>query len=269
VDVRGALVRRSTVAVLRCGAPAGAALALSPLRGTVSNANAALVIVAAVALAGVSGRRLTSVVGAVGGAVTFAVLWATPEGVPRVERGADLVAAVMIGAVGVLLAELVRRNRSAEPALAPASASALRSRRWPMVLRRPRLPLGPLRSVGRVAQEVADGDDAEFILLDVARTLVELLDLDDCRYETAPLADASRATLVHGGDLELQQLRWTPMQLGLPERGFDLLVEARGQILGRFVCSPRHRRTISEDRVLAALALVDQAASARLIASVT
>ncbi|HEV7760492.1 MAG TPA: DUF4118 domain-containing protein [Acidimicrobiales bacterium] len=263
MDVRGALVRRSTVAVLRCGAPAAAALALSPLRGTVSNADAALVIVAAVALAGVSGRRLTSVVGAVGGAAAFAVLWATPEGAARVDRGADLVAAVMILAVGVLLAELVRRNRSAGP------APALRSRRWPMVLRRPRLPLGPLRSVGRVAQEVADGDDAEFILLDVARTLVELLDLDDCRYETAPLADASRATLVHGGELELQQLRWTPMQLGLPERGFDLLVEARGQTLGRFVCSPRHRRTISEDRVLAALALVDQAASARLIASVT
>jgi hypothetical protein len=264
VDVRGALVRRSTVAVLRCGAPAVAALALSPLRGTVSNADAALVIVAAVALAGVSGRRLTSVVGAVGGAVTFAVLWATPEGVPRVDRGADLVAAVMILAVGVLLTELVRRGR--EDAVPPP---ARRHRWWPVGFRRPRLPLGPLRSVGRVAQEVADGDDAEFILLDVARTLVELLDLDDCRYETAPLADASRATLVHGGELELQQLRWTPMQLGLPERGFDLLVEARGQTLGRFVCSPRHRRTIGEDRVLAALALVDQAASARLIASVT
>jgi hypothetical protein len=245
-----------------------AGLALLPLRTTVSNANAAMVIVAAVALVGVSGRRLTSVIGAAGGALTFALVWAPPEGSLRVDRGTDLVTSVVILMVAVLLAELVRWGRAADgPRALRVRWARPRLLQWRPWRRQP--PLDPIRSVGRVAQEVADGDDAEFILLDVARTLVELLDLSDCRYETAPLADSPRATLRHGGELELQQLRWTPMQLGLPERGFDMLIAARGLTLGRFVCSPRHQHTVGEDRVLAALALVDQAASARLIASVS
>ena len=39
--------------------------------------------------------------------------------------------------------------------------------------------------MGRVAEEVAGGDSASFVVLDVARTLVDLLDLADCRYEPA------------------------------------------------------------------------------------
>jgi hypothetical protein len=120
-----------------------------------------------------------------------------------------------------------------------------------------------------VAHEVAEGDGAEFIVIDVARSLVELLDLRDCRYETAPLAEDARPTLVQGGELELAHVRWSPMQLGLPQGGFDLVLAARGQTLGRFVCEPRVQHTVSEDRLLAALTLADQAASARLIEAVS
>lgn len=285
--------------LLRCGGPAAVAAALVPLRGVVANANVALAIVAVVALAGRSGRRGSSVAGAVGGALAFAVLWAPPLGSVRIADGADRLTSIVIVVVGIFLAELARHRSVAAGPLArlrsrrgvedgtsrgerAGSGSAGRSGRTRAsaagvlrALRRLRLrrrrvePIESLRSVGRVAQVVAEGDDAEFVLLDVARLLVELLDLDDCRYETPPLAGSSRPTLVHDAELELRKVRWTPMQLGLPERGFDIPVAARGQTLGRFVCVPRRRHTIAEDRVLAALALVDQAASARLIAATT
>ena len=49
-----------------------------------------------------------------------------------------------------------------------------------------RRSLASVRSMSRVAEQVADGDSASFIVLDVARALVELLDLGDCRYEPTP-----------------------------------------------------------------------------------
>jgi hypothetical protein len=121
-----------------------------------------------------------------------------------------------------------------------------------------------VRSVGRVAEQVAGGDSASFVVLDVARALVELLDLADCRYEPGDRPSGLPA-LRHGGELELWGIRWSPVPIGLPERGFEVEMVARGLVEGRFVCMPRRREPIPEDRLLAAIALADQAASARLI----
>jgi hypothetical protein len=125
-----------------------------------------------------------------------------------------------------------------------------------------------LRTVGLVAEQVAAGDSGAFVLLDVARTLTELLDLSDCRFETreeARSAGATRPVLRHGGELEMRRTRWSPVQIGLPPKGFDILLTLRGHVEGRFVCTPRRRTPVSEARLVTALALVDQAASARLI----
>jgi hypothetical protein len=268
------------------------------------NADVAIVIVAVVALAAVGGTRLWSLTGAAGGALAFATLWARPTGSLRVESPADRMTGVLLFVVGVLLAELVRVRRSPDGVESPgrlgralragpaATRTATESAAQALARARGRArrvggtvvrglgwshwrpfrrdgSVDPLRSVGRVAHEVAEGDDPEFIVLDLARTLVDLLELDDCRFEAAPLVTDRRATLIHSGELELRQHRWSPCQLGLPERGFHLVVAARGQTLGRFVCSPAHHHNVPEERIVAALALVDQAASARLIASVS
>jgi hypothetical protein len=121
-----------------------------------------------------------------------------------------------------------------------------------------------VRSMGRVAEQVAGGDSASFVVLDVARTLVELLDLEDCRYEPGGVP-TGRPVLRHGGEMELWGVRWSPVMIGLPEKGFEIEMVALGLAVGRFVCLPRRRGRVQEDRVLAALALVDQAASAQLI----
>jgi hypothetical protein len=126
-----------------------------------------------------------------------------------------------------------------------------------------RRSLVAVRSMSQVAEQVAGGDSASFVVLDVARALVELLDLRDCRYARGP-GDGTRPALRHG-ELHLHGARWSAVRTGLPEAGFELPVVARGRVEARFVCLPRHRRPVMEDRVLAASALVDQVASAQLI----
>lgn len=168
--------------------------------------------------------------------------------------------------LGVASSQAWRRLRGAEPRRSRTHSHTWRPRRQSAAGARRdcRQSLVSVRSMGRVAEEVAGGDSASFVVLDVARTLVELLDLADCRYEPASSA-SGRPVLRHGGELEYRGVRWSPSQIGLPDKGFDLLMVARGHLVGRFVCLPRRRWAVPEDRVLAATALVDQAASAQLI----
>jgi hypothetical protein len=199
-------------------------------------------------------------VAAASGAAAFVVAWAPPLGSPALDRSADRATAVIVFAVGWLLARVVRRWRLDQaPRVVVAAVPETRAER-----RRAR-SLDCLRSVGRVAEEVAGGDPAAFIQIDVARSLVDLLDLRDCRYESAPCGPSRRPVLSHPGWFSVGDVGWSPLQLGLPTKGFDMLVTARGRVVGRYVCLPRRQRPAREDSVLAALALVDQAATAGLI----
>ena len=210
-----------------------------------------------------------------------------------VAAGAALVAAVVLvvaaavasGGNPVAVLSVVAAfvsGAAAGPAWQRARASATVSRadrRGARLARRPRgrvrqssaeqrrdcrRSLASVRSMSRVAEQVADGDSASFIVIDVARALVELLDLGDCRYEPTP-GPSGRPVLLHGGELTYRGVRWSPVHIGLPEKGFDLPMTARGRVVGRFVCLPRRRHPIQEDRVITATALVDQAATAQLI----
>lgn len=199
------------------------------------------------------------------GGAAAAVVVASTAAAGSGGRGAlSVLAAFLAGAAAMTL---VQRARQAPGARPPA-------RRWRNLARRQsaaaarrdcRQSLASVRSMGRVAEQVAGGDSASFVVLDVARALVELFDLADCRFEHAAGGVTGRPVLLHGGEFTYRGVRWSPVDIGLPENGFDLPMVARGQVVGRFVCLPRRRRPIPEDRVLAALALVDQAASAQLI----
>jgi len=239
--------------------PAAVAAALLPLGDGVAAGNVALVLVAAVAVSAPGRSWWTPLAAATSGAAAFAVLWAPPTGSPTVDRSSHRVSIVLVFAVGLVLARLGQRWR-------PGRLDLLDSATWRVrqALRRPR-GLDCLRSVGRLSEEVACGDSASFIRIDVARTLVELLDLRDCRYETAPYLPSTRPVLQHPGWLTIGPVGWSPVHVGLPEHGFDIVVEARGLPVGRFVCAPRRAGHAHEDSILAALALVDHAAMACLI----
>jgi len=117
-----------------------------------------------------------------------------------------------------------------------------------------------------MAHEIARSADDDLVVLDVARRLVELLDLTDCAFERAPpgskgLPPSARPRLDATGDMVHEGTRWRPMQLGFLSDAFDILVVRRGRTRGRFVCRSRRRRRLPEERILAALALCDLAAS--------
>jgi hypothetical protein len=150
-----------------------------------------------------------------------------------------------------------------------------RHRRWfvrrrPLLLRRrrDRVAVAHLQTVGRVAGEIAEGDMAGMVVLDVARSLVELLGLRDCRFEAAPTPVASMPCLLHTGELELRGMRWTAALVGLPAEGFTIPVVARGRTEGRYVCLPRRPYRVTDETIVVALTLADQAASALLLESV-
>lgn len=129
-----------------------------------------------------------------------------------------------------------------------------------------------LRTLGRVAGEIADGDTAGLVVLDVARTLVELLDLGDCEFQVAPFADfpdgRERPTMRRDGRMELRGQAWDPVLVGLPTGGFLMPVVARGRTEGRYLCTPNGPGRPSAERLVVAQVLADQTASALLLDSV-
>jgi hypothetical protein len=96
---------------------------------------------------------------------------------------------------------------------------------------------------------------------------VEVFRLRDCRFELAPLALSERPVLLWDGELALDGVHWSPIGIGVSDKGFDLPVIARGHLAGRFVCQPRSRIAVSREQLSVALTLADQAASALLLAN--
>lgn len=127
-----------------------------------------------------------------------------------------------------------------------------------------------LQIVRGLAGEIADGDLAGLVVLDAARSLVDVLGLADCRFDLPPFAEGAKPLLCRDGWLTLRGVEWDPTAVGLPQGGFHLPVVARGRTAGRFVCTPRPRpaRRPSPERITVALTLADQAASALLLESV-
>jgi hypothetical protein len=253
-------VRRLGSTVLGTALPVAVAVAALPLRAELPSAGdaVAVALVGVVALTGTLGVRATPVLAAVSAATAFAVLWAEPYGSIEIRHPGDRVSALLVLVVGSILGLRSRRGR-----------------RWfvrhrPLRLRGRRDPVAAahLQTVGRVAGEIAEGDTAGMVVLDVARSLVEVLGLRDCRFEAAPLAAASTPRLLHTGELEYRGMRWTAAMIGLPADGFTIPVVARGRTEGRYVCLPRRPYRVSDETVAVALTLVDQAASALLLEAV-
>ena len=55
---------------------------------------------------------------------------------------------------------------------------------------------------------------------------------------------------------------WGVERMGLPGREIELLVQSRGEVLGRFVLTPTPGYPISYERRVVAVALADQAGAA-------
>jgi hypothetical protein len=221
------------------------ALAFVPLREQIGNANVALALAVVVVAAGAAGRRPGGVVTAAVAATSFDFFHTRPFDALRVAALRDIVTVALLFALGVMAGDL--------------SARLARARRH-------RPDIGQLRRLHRVASRAALGDTTEDLTLQVCAEMIDLLSLRDCWFEPAPfLADLPR--LVFDGTLEPPVYRWVGDDFGLPPRAASIVLDVRGEVVGRFVLATEPDAVVPIERHLVAVALADQVRVALAAAS--
>jgi hypothetical protein len=225
--------------VAAVGAPLALGAALLPAETALGDPAITLALVVPVVVVAAAGRRIPAAVAAVSGALTFDVLYTAPRGSLRIVDAADLVATVVLLAVGIIVAEVATwgRRQAATANRTVTDISALRS----------------------LAELMARGEDEQIVLITAAFWLRDLLHLRDCSFERN-LEPASPATVGAGGEVVMGDLRWSAETQGLPGP-LDLLLQADGRTFGRFVMEPTPALPVSPDSLFTAAALADMLGS--------
>ena len=131
------------------------------VRDHMARSNAALVFVVVVVLAAALGGRWTAAIAAVVSAMSYDFFLTRPYGSLKIDSGEDIVATVLLLAVGLIVGEVV-----------------VWAHRGHTQSRRGRDEIARLH---RVAEQVAAGGSFDSILASVRAELSELLSLRDCR----------------------------------------------------------------------------------------
>lgn len=237
-----------SVAVAALAGPLVVAAALIPARSWLTPANVALVLVGVVVLVAVVGGRLAAVVAALGAMLWFDFFHTQPYYSLTISRHQDITTAALLLAVGVAVGELSTRSRRHQAAAELGSVD-----------------------IGRihvVAELVASGEAADYVILAVAGELRNLLQLRDVRFEYAPFPPddrdhhKARPRIEPDGSVSFGMLGWGAATMGLPSKLVDLPVVGRGRELGRFVLRPTPGLPIDLDRRMVAVALADQVGAA-------
>jgi K+-sensing histidine kinase KdpD len=210
-------------------------------RGHLSSADDALVLVVVTVAIASSGHRGAAAMAALVSAASFDFFLTRPYGSFRISRQADLTTELLFIVVGLLVGELAARGRRHRRAAAEG-----------------RLDLGRIHDM---AERIAGGEEADFVLMAVAAELRDLLALQDCRFVWDP-PSGKGAWIDPDGTVRLNPLRWPTTSLGLPTKQVELPVRGAGRTLGTFILTPTPTRPISQERCLVAVALADQLGSA-------
>jgi poly-gamma-glutamate capsule biosynthesis protein CapA/YwtB (metallophosphatase superfamily) len=221
--------------------PPAVAAALVPLRHAIDNANVALLLATSVVAVASLGRRSAAVVAAVSAMVWFDFFHTQPYQSFRINSRDDVVTATVLLAVGLLVGELAVRGRRHRAAAREGSSD--------------------IALIHSVAELVAAGEPADYVVLVVATQLQGLLALRDCRFER-PASDRLMARIERSGDVVIGELRWGVHSMGFPGREVELPVVVRGETVGRYVLVPTPGVPVSFDRRVVAVAVADQVGSA-------
>lgn len=210
------------------------------VRGSIQNANVALLLVIVVVLAATLGGRPAGVGAALASALSFDFFHTQPYLRLNIASADDVESTVLLLAVGLIVGELAAWERRAR-------LSADMSR-------------GDIRRIHRVADRAAHGEDATQVILVAQDELTELLGLRACRFEAPPFA-AALPRLDRAGSLESHVWRLADDGFELPA-AVDLPVYGRGQQLGRFVLDSTPGVGVSLERRIVAVAIADQVGAA-------
>jgi K+-sensing histidine kinase KdpD len=221
--------------------PLGIAVMLVPFRSSFANTASALVLVAVIVAVAVTGNRFTGLVATVSATLWFDLFLTRPYGRFAISHRPDIETAVSLFVVGVIVTELAARNRHHHESAAEESDYVALI-----------YGLAELVASGAPAQEVVERARAE---------LIDVLNLRDCRYEPQ-LSERRVARLDHDGNVIHAGMLWGAHNMGLPSPVVDLVVQARGQALGRFVLRPTPGYPVSGHRRVVAVAIADQVGAA-------
>jgi Domain of unknown function (DUF4118) len=214
-----------------------------PFRDDVANTNAALGLVLLVVAAAATGIRPAGLSAAVSSAVWFDFFLTQPYGRFTIDDQADIETAVLLVLVGLAVTEIALWGRRRQ-------AEASRQE-------------GYLRGVVRTAGLVgAGGSSAEALIELVADQLVEVLGIDDCRFDSASVQGLPR--LARDGTIVDNSRTVDVDRQGLPvDSEIELPVQHAGTTYGRFLLTAATRvARPSHDQRLVAVTLADQVGAA-------
>jgi K+-sensing histidine kinase KdpD len=224
--------------------PLGVAGLLVPFRATFTDAAAALVLAAAVAVVAVVGTRVEGYVAALSACLWFDFFLTRPYEQLVINRRPDIEIAISLLVVGVVLTELAARSRHHRHAADEESHF--------------------IGLIHEVSEMVTTGLTTEEVLARVRDELVSLLGLRDCRFEAGTEA-RGMFSLEHDGQVLVSGRHWAVDQLGLPGRQLELVVYGQGRIVGRFLLKPTPGHPVSLERRVVAVVIADQVGN-RLVA---
>jgi K+-sensing histidine kinase KdpD len=227
----------ATIAVV-CPIAVAALLILG--RGHLSSADNALVLVVVTVAVASSGHRGPAALAALVSAASFDFLLTRPYESFRISSQADTTTEVLFVVVGLLVGELAARGRRYRSAASEGRHG--------------------LASVHALAEQIANGEEPDFVLIAVATELQQLLSLADCQF-VWELPSGKGARIEPDGTVRLNPLIWPSSTVGLPTRQVELPVRGGGRTLGTFLLTPTPSIPISNDRCLVAVALADQLGS--------
>jgi hypothetical protein len=223
--------------------PVAAASLLLIVRDRIDNRNVALALVVPVVVVALQGRRLSTLVSALSAAVWFDFFYTRPYHSFSIRSSDDVLTAAILLAVGIAVGELaIRGQHHRTVAIQKGDEIAM---------------------IHSIAELVAEGEPAEFVVIAVARELCELLGARDVRFEAAPLVPDPKpiAEIERAGTVRIGQLNWGAGSMGLPGPT-EILVASGGRVWGRFVLTPTPGLTVPLERRIVAVALADQVGAA-------
>jgi Domain of unknown function (DUF4118) len=238
------IIRQHRAAMLNLGAvvlPLAVAAVLVPFRSSFTDTAAALVLVAVIVSVAVVGGRTAGFLATVSATVWFDFFLTRPYERLAITQRADIQTAVSLFVVGMIVTELaVRNRRHQESAIEESDYVGL---------------------IYRLSELAASGAPADEVTERVRRELIGLLDLRGCRYEPGIGPDHA-IRMDHDGRVMIGDGSWAVESLGLPGPELALLVQRRGQTLGRFLLEPTPGLPVSLQPRVVAVALADQVGAA-------
>lgn len=227
-----------TVAVL---APVAVGGLLVPVRGHLTAANSALILVVAVVAVATGGSRGAAAVSAIAAAISFDFFLTPPYYSLRITHRDDLITDFLLLVVGLAVGDLAARGR--------AHRTHANQR------------LDEVETLHAITELVATGEDHRFVTIAAAIELRTLLSLRDCRFSrTQPAAGATR--VAPDGSVLIGETPWATETFGLPTSEVDLPVRHNGWGLGHFALIPTPAVPVSRERLLVAVAIADQVGAA-------